>query len=89
MLDAEEAKQLYENLNVLANSPAYVDTMAACLMALTGIEADDHGTPVLDPSTRDSANRVAMQWLRDNEYIPRRGQIRREDRVTGESRYHS
>jgi hypothetical protein len=74
-LDPEDGKRLYENLDHIAGE-GHGDALADMVLAITGLEVNDHGDVVLDPSTRDDANRVLARWLRDNGHLPRRGKGR-------------
>ena len=74
-LDAEDQKRMYENLDWIsgaADGGDAEDALMDTLTALTGLEDDGHGMAVLDPSTRDDANRVLVRWLRDRGRLPRR-----------------
>jgi hypothetical protein len=75
MLDAEDQKRMYENLDWILGAieeQSNVDGLIDTLTALTGLEDDGHGVAVLDPSTRDDANRVLVRWLRDHGRLPKR-----------------
>lgn len=77
-LDPEDGKRMYENLDwMLGNLDERGEAFIEMIFAITGLELDDHNQVVLDPSTRDDANRVLVRWLRDNGHIPRRGKIAR------------
>lgn len=76
-LDPEDQKRMYENLDWIFDELSsitgdHTEALYDTLQALTGLEDNGHGQVVLDPFTRDDANRVLVRWLRDHGRLPRR-----------------
>jgi len=83
-MSAEEDKELYENLDILAvESPSEYqavgvrsDMLAEVLKALSGLRwVDDDsangGRWIYSETRRDAAERVARRWLFDSGYVRR------------------
>lgn len=70
MMDSNDEKALYENLDVIASEVrGGSDIVGAVLGTMLGLEVEN-GMVVLDPRTRDRATFVARRWMISRGYLP-------------------
>lgn len=66
---SDKQKELYENLDFIAEKSGVVvtDALAEVIFTVTGSDMQSR----LDPDARDAARGTCLRWLRDHGYLER------------------